>query len=48
MNHLFDDIDDSMREIIQIYDGMETLESLPLEEGNDEAASYFHWIATTF
>ncbi|CBK21421.2 uncharacterized protein [Blastocystis hominis] len=28
-----------MREIIQIYDGMETLESLPLEEGSDEAAS---------
>lgn len=37
---MFDDIDDSMREIIQIYDGMETLEALPLEEGNDEAASY--------
>lgn len=40
MNHLFDDIDDSMREIIKIYDGMETLEATPLEEGNEEAASY--------
>ena len=48
MNHLFDDIDDFMREIIQIYDGMETLESLPLEEGNEEAASYLHWATDEF
>ena len=48
MNHLFDDIDDSMREIIQIYDGMETLESLHLEEGNEEAASYLHWVTDEF
>ena len=48
INHLFDDIDDSMREIIQIYDGMETLEALPLEEGNDEAASYSSRVVDQF
>lgn len=44
MNQLFDEIDMLMREIIKVYDGMDTLESIPVEEGNEEDKSYHFFV----
>lgn len=48
MNQLFDEIDMLMREIIKVYDGMDTLESIPIEEGNEEDKSYISLLSTLY